>query len=78
MTLEELTDKMYDASKERMRSQSEVHARYVKSLEQYRQLSKQENPPREQRMMLFAEVKLLGWVLGKKDKDVANELNQIS
>ena len=76
MTLDELTERMYDASKERMRSQAEVHARYVKSLEQYRALSKQQNPPREQRMALFFEVKLLGWILGKRDKDVADELNK--
>lgn len=76
MTLEELADKMHDASKERMRSQAEVRARYTKALEQYRALLRQESPSREQKMMLFAEVKLLGWVLGKRDKDVANELNQ--
>ena len=74
MTLEELTDRMHDASKERMKSRSEIHATYIKTLEQYRKLSQSENPPREQRMMLFTEVKLLGWVLGKRDKDVANEL----
>ncbi len=68
---------IYDSSKERMRSQAEVHARYVKSLEQYRLLSKSDNPPRDQRIMLFNEVKLLGWILGKRDKDVANELNKL-
>ena len=74
MTLDEYTDRMHDASKERTRSRAEIHARYVKSLEQYRKLSQSENPPREQRMTLFIEVKLLGWVLGKRDKDVANDL----
>ena len=74
MTLEELTDRMHDASKEKTRSRAEIHARYVKTLEQYRKLSQSQNPPRDQRMMLFTEVKLLGWVLGKRDKDVANEL----
>ena len=44
-TLEEYTERMHDASKERMRSQAEVHARYVKCLEQYRLLSQSENPP---------------------------------
>ena len=57
-------------------SQAEVHARYAKALGQYIQLGKSQDNVREQRMMLFAEVKLLGWVLGKRDKDVANELNQ--
>ncbi|MBR1552480.1 MAG: hypothetical protein IJ812_09580 [Schwartzia sp.] len=65
---------MHDASKEKTRSRAEIHARYVKTLEQYRKLSQSQNPPRDQRMMLFTEVKLLGWVLGKRDKDVANEL----
>ena len=74
MTLDEYTDRMHDASKEKTRSRAEIHARYVKTLEQYRKLSQSENPPREQRMTLFTEVKLLGWVLGKRDKDVANEL----
>ena len=76
MLPEELQDMVHDTSKERMKSQAEIRARYAKSLEQYRQLSKSENPPREQRMMLFYEVKLLGWILGKRDKDVAKELNQ--
>ena len=74
MTLDEYTDRMHDASKEKTRSRAEIHARYIKTLEQYRKLSQSENPPREQRMTLFTEVKLLGWVLGKRDKDVANEL----
>lgn len=76
MTLDEYTDRMHDATKEKMRSQAEVHARYAKALGQYIQLGKSQDNVREQRMMLFAEVKLLGWVLGKRDKDVANELNQ--
>lgn len=74
MTLDEYTDRLHDASKEKTRSRAEIHARYIKTLEQYRKLSQSENPPREQRMTLFTEVKLLGWVLGKRDKDVANEL----
>ena len=76
MLPEALQDKIHDASKERMKSQAEIRARYSKSLEQYRQLSQSENPPREQRMMLVYEVKLLGWILGKRDKDVANEMNK--
>ena len=76
MTLEELTDKMHDASKERTRSRSEIHARYLKALDQYRQLLKSNENVKEQKLMVFNEVKLLGWVLGKRDKDVAKELNQ--
>ena len=76
MTLEELTDKMHDASKERTRSRSEIQARYQKALDQYRQLLKSNENVKEQKLLVFNEIKLLGWVLGKRDKDVAKELNQ--
>ena len=76
MTQAELMERMHDASKEKMRSRSEVHARYVKTLEQYRELLKSQDNVREQKLMLFHEIKVLGWILGKRDKDVANELNR--
>ena len=76
MTLDEYTDKMHDASKERTRSRSEIHARYSKALDQYRQLLKSNENVKEQKLLVFNEIKLLGWVLGKRDKDVAKELNQ--
>lgn len=76
MTLEEYTDKMHDASKERTRSRSEIQARYQKALDQYRQLLKSNENVKEQKLLVFNEIKLLGWVLGKRDKDVAKELNQ--
>ena len=76
MTLDEYTDKMHDASKERTRSRSEIHARYQKALDQYRQLLKSNENVKEQKLLVFNEIKLLGWVLGKRDKDVAKELNQ--
>ena len=76
MTLEEYTEKAYDASKERTRSRAEIHARYLKALDQYRQLLKSNENVKEQKLMVFNEIKVLGWVLGKRDKDVANELNK--
>ncbi len=76
MTLEEYTDKMHDAGKERTRSRAEIQARYQKALDLYRQLQKSNDNVREQKLMVFNEIKLLGWVLGKRDKDVSNELNR--
>ena len=76
MTLDEYTDKMHDASKERTRSRSEIQARYQKALDQYRQLLKSNENVKEQKLLVFNEIKLLGWVLGKRDKDVVKELNQ--
>ena len=76
MTLDEYTDKMHDTSKERTRSRAEIHARYLKAMDQYHQLLKSNENVKEQKLMIFNEIKLLGWVLGKRDKDVAKELNQ--
>ena len=76
MTLDEFVEKAYDTSKERTRSRSEIHARYQKALELYRQLLKSNENVKEQKLLAFNEVKVLGWVLGKRDKDVANELNK--
>ncbi len=76
MTLDEYTDKMHDASKERTRSRSEIHARYLKALDQYRQLLKSNENVKEQKLLVFNEIKLLGRMLGKRDKNVAKELNQ--
>lgn len=62
------------AIKERMRSRNEVHARYVKDIGQYRKLMMMENDPREQRLMLYNEIKALGWVLGKTVQTIEKEL----
>ena len=50
---------------EKMRRVNEVSAQYNQKLEQYKQLnytSSKEN--RDQRLMIYAEIKILGWILG--------------
>ncbi len=61
---------------ERMKSRAEIHARYVKGIQDYKALLRSQNDPREQRIMLYNEIKALGWVLGKKDKTIVGDLNR--
>lgn len=72
----ELIEK-YSTVPEKMRRAQEVLAQYNQKLEQYKQLnyaSSKEN--RDQRLMMYAEIKILGWILGKPEKDVLKALNQ--
>ena len=62
---------------EKMRRVNEVVAQYNQKLEQYRQLNYTSNKEnRDQRLMIYAEIKILGWILGKPEKDVLKALNQ--
>lgn len=63
------------ANIERPRSIQSVTARYHKELEQYAQLMHSKVDPREQRVMLYAEIKVLGWVIGKSDATITKELD---
>lgn len=72
----ELIEK-YSSVPEKMRRAQEVTAQYNQKLEQFKLLnyaSSKEN--RDQRLMIYAEIKILGWILGKAEKDVLKALNQ--
>lgn len=70
-----ITSTTYEADhREKMRSQSSVRARYEQEIEQYKKLMQAKVDPREQRVMLYAEIKVLGWVLGKSDQTVAHDV----
>ena len=70
-----ITSATYEADhREKMRSQSSVRARYEQEIEQYKKLKQAKVDPREQRVMLYAEIKVLGWVLGKSDQTVAHDV----
>ncbi len=60
--------------REKLRSPAEVHARYVRSIDQYKKIMQAREDQREQRIMLFNEIKALGWVLGKSDQTINNDL----
>ena len=42
---------------------------------QYKQLKLSRENNREQQQMLYAELKVLGWILGRKERDVVMEIN---
>ena len=66
----------YSSVPEKMRRVNEVSAQYKQKLEQYKQLNYASNKEnRDQRLMIYAEIKILGWVLGKAEKDVLKALN---
>lgn len=70
-----ITSATYEADhREKMRSQSSVRARYEQEIEQYKKLMQAKVDPREQRVMLYAEIKVLGWVLGKSDQTVGHDV----
>ncbi|HCB93374.1 MAG TPA: hypothetical protein DEP57_06140 [Selenomonas sp.] len=60
---------------EKMRSPQEVLARYNLSLRDYKALNESKVDNREQRLMIYTEIKLLGWMLGKPEKNVLKDLN---
>lgn len=60
---------------ERMRHPAEILARYQQDCKQYKELKASKGNVREQLLMLYAEVKLLGWILGKTESDVVKDVN---
>ena len=58
----------------KMRSQAEVRAQYEVEIKKNNELMQAQGDHREQRLGLYAEMKLLGWVLGKREKAVIDDL----
>lgn len=57
------------------RSLQEVSARYQQAIKQYQQLMQSQTDNREQRVMLYAEIKTLGWCLGRDEAAVVRQIN---
>ena len=57
------------------RHTQEILARYHQSIVQYQEYMRSHDDNREQRVMLYAEIKALGWVLGKPEQEIIKELN---
>ena len=73
--VEELV-RIHAGGRHRMRSEAEILARYNLGRQQYKQLKFSRENNRGQQQMLYAELKVLGWVLGRKERDVVMEINQ--
>ena len=57
---------------EKMRSVQEITANYNLKLQQYHEIFRKNPTPetQEQKLTLYSEVKILGWVLGKSESQV--------
>ena len=60
---------------EKARSVQEVSARYQQAIQQYQQLMQSQTDNREQRVMLYAEIKTLGWCLGRDEAMIVRQIN---
>ena len=59
----------------KMRSMPEIHARYQQCCQKYKQFRNCSAEFREHKVMIYSELKTLGWVLGKSDRQVNQEAN---
>ena len=62
----------------RLRSVQEINARYNLALETYKKICFTSGDVRDQKIATHAEIKMLGWVLGKPDKDVIKDITEHS
>lgn len=60
---------------EKPRSSHEISARYEQAIQQYQALMQADVDNREQRVMLYSEIKVLGWCLGRDEARVVKEIN---
>ena len=76
MTNSDILRATYDGSPnlEHIRNPSEINARYQKSCSDYKALMRQRVDPREQRVMLSAEIRVLAWILGKSDSQMQKDM----
>lgn len=68
------TIERYNNPPNRLRSVQEITARYNLTLENYKKLCFMSGDVRDQKIATHAEIKALGWVLGKLDKDVVKDI----
>lgn len=62
----------------KLRSIQEINARYLQTLENYKKICFMSGDVRDQKISTHAEIKMLGWVLGKPDKDIIKDIADYS
>ncbi|MBR4904617.1 MAG: hypothetical protein IKZ53_08090 [Selenomonadaceae bacterium] len=73
------TIERYNNPPNKLRSIQEINARYRQMLANYKQICfKSGDDVREQKVAMHAEIKTLGWVLGKPDKDIIKDITENS
>lgn len=68
----------YNNPPNKLRSMQEINARYMQMLDSYKKICFTSGDVREQKVAIHAEIKTLGWVLGKPDKDVIKDISEHS
>jgi hypothetical protein len=61
---------------EKPRTPQEISARYQRAIRQYQSLMRSDNDNREQRVMLYAEIKTLGWCQGRDEQKIIQDINK--
>lgn len=61
---------------EKPRTPQEISARYQQAIRQYQSLMRSDNDNREQRVMLYAEIKTLGWCQGRDEQKIIQDINK--
>jgi len=62
----------------KLRSLQEINARYKLTLKNYKKICFTSGDVRDQKIAVHAEIKILGWVLGKPEKDVIKDIAEHS
>ncbi len=62
----------------KLRSVQEINARYNLALENYKKICFMSGDVREQKVATHSEIKTLGWVLGKPEKDIIKDITEHS
>lgn len=62
----------------KLRTLQEVTARYNLALDNYKKICFSSGDVRDQKIATHAEIKALGWVLGKPEKDVIKDITDHS
>ena len=68
----------YNNPPNKLRSVQEINARYLQTLENYKKICFMSGDVRDQKIAVHAEIKMLGWVLGKPEKDIIKDINDHS
>lgn len=72
------TIERYHNPPNKLRSVQEINARYNLTLENYKKICFMSGDVRDQKIATHAEIKILGWVLGKPEKDVIKDIAEHS
>ena len=59
----------------KLRSQQEITAKYNQSLEYYKELCFKPQETNQLKLTTYTEIKILGWVLGKPEKDIIKDIS---